>query len=114
MARNELKAIVEVPKTGLPPFEPANFFHFMVSGPEISMLVGMIDINVIASMKQAAGRAGAVQQQRITPNVTHRFFLTARGLLILQQNVNDIVRQLEDMGVVIKDQAHLIATSVRE
>ncbi len=82
--------------------EAANWFHFSVSGPEIEVMVGTIDIYRLSlELKRLKGDIASgkmVKAVKITPDVTHRFMLSQRGFLMLRAKVLEITDLLQKMG----------------
>jgi hypothetical protein len=81
---------VEVPKTGLPAPEAANFFYFSFSGPEVQLLIGFIDLN---DLLREAGIVGTPDRAPIKPEITHRILMSPRGFAAFRQQMNDIAQK---------------------
>lgn len=88
--RGGFHLVFDIPKSGLPPYEPANFFNISYSGPEIALMVGMLDLHAIAVASQNK-QGGEV---RIRPEITHRFFVSPRGLALLKKMVDEMYDRL--------------------
>ncbi len=95
----------------LPPPEAANFFHFTISGPEVEMLVGFIDLQRMAATL-AAAQSG--QAKPVHPEWTHRIFLSVRGFLTLKAQVDEMTRRLSEQGVNLEEMQASISTKAPE
>jgi hypothetical protein len=95
----------DIPKSGLPPYQPANFFNISYSGPEISLMVGMMDLHAIALAVGA--KQGPV---KVRPEITHRFFLSPRGLVLLKAMVDEMYIKLNEGsgGALDREKATLL------
>jgi len=78
----------------LPPMQPANFFHFSISGPEIEMRMGVVDIFAFGSFankaRESLARGEVVTPGKISVDITHRIFLSPQGFQTLQEKVNEM------------------------
>lgn len=93
MATKEATAQLLIPKVDLPAPEAVNFFHFTFSGPEMEMLVGILDLNHVLDANSRP-RNGVVQ---LRPEVTHRFLMSIRGFALLKQQVEEISKKIEEL-----------------
>ena len=93
-------AVVKVripPDIELPPPEGANFFQFAKVENEAQMLVGYIDILRLAN---EAGDITDVPEDEvldieIVPDITHRFLLSADGLAMLKQRLDELFSKFD-------------------
>ncbi len=88
--------------TTLPAMEPANFFHFSVSGPEIELRVGMIDVFAIGTFASKAReqlqRGQVASPAKLKVDITHRFFMSPRGFELLREKVNEMAQLMDDLA----------------
>lgn len=82
------------PDLALPPPEGANFFHFTVVGADIQMLVGAINLLQLHDAKNRG-----VVDALITPQITHRFTLSAFGFVQLKAQIDEIAAAVGASGV---------------
>jgi hypothetical protein len=64
-----------------------------MSGPEVEMLVGLLDLNHIVDV-QARSKGRPIQ---LRPEVTHRFMMSIRGFAVLKQQIEEISRRVEEL-----------------
>ena len=80
------------PDAKLPPPAGANFFHFTVAGPEIHLLVGCV------SFQQLADRHASGKQGTVSPEITHRFLMSALGFAHLKAQIDEIAGSVTTTG----------------
>ncbi len=82
-----------VPRHGkLPPPEGANFVNFSFSGPEVEMMVGYVDLHRLALSAPNTGR--------IEAEITHRFFMSLRGFIMMKSQIDTIWKSMQEKGVI--------------
>lgn len=77
----------------LPAPSGANYFRLTHSGGEVQMLVGTVDLERLsqASLAAVAGN----EQQSISPDISHRFLLSALGFDQLHQVVTELYESMK-------------------
>lgn len=103
-SKNSVALEVQMSRGPLPAVEPVNFFHFSVSGPEIEMRMGMIDIFAMGTIankaKEMSKRGQMAAPAKLTVDITHRIFLSPRGFLHLHHKVNEMAGLMQDLGLI--------------
>ena len=98
--RGPISVELTVPKGQRPAAEVANFFQMAHVGPEIQMLVGYIDPQLIASRaeQERSKRPPSVTGPivvRSEPELTHRFSISPQGFATLRAAVESIAKTLD-------------------
>lgn len=83
---------VLVSNEDLPPPEGVNYFQLSVSGPEVQLLAGYLDLKMVADV--LAGHADD-EEVEITGQISHRLFLSVRALLQLKAQVDEIMTKVQ-------------------
>lgn len=84
--------------TPRPAPEAANWFQVSRLEQDFQMLVGYLDLQKIASLRESAPNTGEVTMH---PDVTHRFLISWRGFFILRAMIEDLVTKLRAQGVEV-------------
>lgn len=92
MKPHTIQVQVDIP-TNLPAPTAVNFFNFTVSGPEVQMLAGFLDLRKLIP--------GAAKNGRVQVEVSDRMFMSMQGFLTLRASVLDLERQLRKQGIEI-------------
>lgn len=74
----------------LPRPEAANFFNFTLAGPEVEMLIGVVDLRQLVFGPDNI-------PESVEPEITHRFFMSTRGLEFLKAQVDDIYGKYQEI-----------------
>lgn len=105
MASNDSVSVtIEIPQSELPRAESANWFHFTVSGPEFEMLVGTLSLHELHLIRTG------VKKPKVRPDISHRFFLSLRGFIVLKRQVDELTAKLEaqnpNFGRAMREDIH--------
>jgi hypothetical protein len=82
----------------LPPPSGANYFSVSTHGPDVELMVGYVSLREIALL----GR-GEAEKPAVDAIVTHRFFMTLQGLVDLKRQIDAVISQLQEQGLVHSD-----------